>query len=127
MSTRESGKDGTVKIGATAVALVTGWDVDFETNVYESANNETAGYKAATAGVKRVSGRIKGEWNSAAALTITSGTAATLLLYLNASEFFTIPAVVKKLHVEVDVNDGNVTLYDAEFVGNGAWTEPTLT
>lgn len=124
---RESGKDGTVKISSTAVALVTKWVADFVAFVYESANNESGGFKVATAGVKSVSGTISGEWNSSAALTITAGTAATLLLYLNATEFFSVPAVVKKLHVEVDINDGAVTLYESEFVGNGAWAEPSLT
>jgi hypothetical protein len=123
----ESGKDGKVLIGVTAVANITGWEFDKEAHTSRYASSETAGYKATVPGVKMGAGTIEFKWNSAAAMTITEGTSATLLLHLNATELFTVPAIIKNFRVKVDVDNGDVTGGSATFETNGAWTEPTLT
>lgn len=122
----ESGKDGKVLIGATPVANITGWEFDKECHTDRYNSSETAGYKGTVAGVKMGQGSIEFKWNSAAAMTITEGTSATLLLHLNATEMFTVPAIIKNFRVKCDINDGAITGGTANFETNGAWTEPTL-
>lgn len=122
----ESGKLGTVKIGSTAVADITHWEFDKEAYASRYASNSTGGFKATVAGVKMGRGQIEGKWDSSAASPIVEGTAATLLLYLNDTEFFSVPAIVRRFKLVVDIDNGEVTGFTADFETNGAWTEPTL-
>lgn len=122
----ESGKDGKILIGATPVANITEWTFDKEVHTDRYNSSETAGFKGTVAGVKSGSGTISFKWNSAAAMTITEGTSATLLLHLNATELFTVPSIIKNFRVRCDINDGSITGGTADFESNGAWTEPTL-
>src|SRR5688500_10666420 len=123
----ESGKNGTVKIGATPIADVTRWTFDKEALTSRYASNSTAGFKATVAGVKQGSGQIEAKWDSAAASPITEGTSVTLLLFLNVTENFSVPAIIKNFKLLVDIDNGEVTGFTADFETNGAWTEPTLT
>lgn len=121
----ETGKNGTVKIGAVAVALVTGWEFDKSAETDQFGSNESAGYKSALAGTGHGRGMIRGKLNTAAAMTVLEGTAATLLLYVNATEFYSVPAIIQNFKATVDIDIGKATTYEATFVTNGAWTEPT--
>lgn len=122
----ESGKDGKILIGATPIAEIKKWTLDKKAHVSRWGSSSSAGYKKAVAGVKEGSGSIEFVWDAAAASPIAEGTSATLLLYLNASEFYSVPAIIENFKLAVDMNDGPVTEASADFVNNGAWTEPTL-
>ena len=65
-------------------------------------------------------------WDGAAASPIIDGTGATLQLFTNSGESYSVPAIIKSFELTVDINDGMANRFTAEFVGNGAWTEPTL-
>lgn len=122
----ESGKDGKILIGATPIADIVGWTFDKTANVDQFGSSSGAGFAKAVAGTKRGSGTITKKWDASAVSAIVEGTSATLLLYLNATEFYTVPAIIGQFSIGVDIDTGNATSATANFVTNGAWTEPTL-
>lgn len=123
----ESGKDGKILIGATPIADITSWELDKEVRTSRYASSSTGGFKKTVAGVKQGHGTIEFKWDSALASPIVEGTSVTLKLYLNTSEFFTVPAIIRSFRVKVDIDTGDVTSGVSQFETDGAWTEPTLT
>lgn len=127
MSTQPiSGKSGKVLIGATAVAEVTKWRFDKEAFARRYASSATGGFKRTLSGVQSGSGTIEFKFDMTAASPLVQGAAVTLLLYLDASHFYSVPAVVTGVKVEVDIDGGDVIGGVAAFDTDGPWTEPTL-
>lgn len=124
--TIDSGKDGAVKISTNSVGEITDWEFEKETLTEQFATSESGGYARATAGSKRGRGTIVGKLDSLAVSTILDGTSATLLLYTNATEKYTVPAIINNFRVKVNIDTGAANSFTATFVTNGAWTEPTL-
>lgn len=126
MSQPISGKSGFVKIGATVVAEVTKWTFTKQARSSRYASSATGGFKRSLPGVKSGSGEIQFKFDMAAASPLVEGAAVTLLLYLDATHCYTVPAVVTQLQVEVDIDSGDAIGGAARFDTDGAWTEPTL-
>lgn len=126
MPTPESGSAGKVLIGATSVGDVMNWELTKEVVTTRYASSETAGYKKSIVGVRSASGTIAGLWDASLVSSIIDGTSATLKLHLNATELYTVPAVISNFRLAVDINDGTATSFTASYQNNGAWTEPTL-
>ncbi len=130
-ATVESGKDGLIKIGANTLGFITRWSFTKSAVTTRFGSSNVPGYKATVAGVKEGSGSIDykldvaGTVSTAPQTALLEGTAVTLLLYTNATEFFTVPAVIKSNAVMCDIDDGTATGGSATFETNGAWTEPT--
>ncbi len=122
----ESGKDGKVLIGATPIADITRWEFNKEALTSRYASSSTGGFKKTVPGVKAGSGTIEFKWDGAAASPIVEGASATLKLYTNSSEFFSVPAVIRSFRLKVDIDTGEVNAGVAAFESDGAWTEPTL-
>jgi hypothetical protein len=122
----ESGKDGKVFIGTAAVADVTSWEFEKDAHTTRYASSSTGGFKKTVPGVKMGAGAVELKWDSTAASPLAEGSSVTLKLYLNATEFFTVPAVITKFRVKVDIDSGEVTAAHAQFETDGAWTEPSL-
>ena len=122
----ESGKDGKVLIGGTPVADITRWEFHKTAGVRKYASSSTAGFRKAVAGVKDGQGTIEFKWDAGAASPLVEGSGVTLLLYTNASEFFSVPAVIDNFRLSVDIDSGDISSVTATFETNGAWTEPTL-
>lgn len=124
--TIDSGKDGSVKIASASVGEILKWTFRKESNVRQFATSESSGSARAVAGSKRGSGSIEGKLDSLAVSPIIEGTSATLLLYTNGTEKYTVPAIIQNFSVMVDIDTGEPNSFTADFVTNGAWTEPTL-
>jgi hypothetical protein len=122
----ESGKDGKILIGSTPIADITRWTLAKSAHLGRYASSSSPGFKKSVSGVKSASGTIEFKWDSAAPSPITEGTAVTLKLHTNATEFFTVPAVIEEFRLEVDIDTGEVTAGTARYSSDGAWTEPTL-
>ena len=122
----ESGKDGKILIGAAPIADITSWEFDKEVHTTRYGSSSSAGFKKTVPGVKQGQGNIEFKWDAGAASPIVEGVSATLLLHLNATEKFTVPAIIKNFRVKVDIDSGEVTAGSATFETDGAWTEPTL-
>ena len=127
MATPLSGKDGTVKIATTAVALITHWTLEKSVNTDRFADNESAGYKRTIAGVRHARGTVRGKLDTAAASTILEGTSSVVLdLYVNATEFYRVTSIMSNFKVgEVDINDGPAIPFEATFESTGSFAEPT--
>lgn len=123
-----SGKDGTVKIGSTDVCEIRNWKFNPKSNNPKYASNKTSGYKRTVAGVKEATGSMSGAWDNANDFlaVVDVGTDVTLKLYTNTTKFFSVPAVIDDVSVNVDVDNGEIVGWDANFSSNGAWTNPTL-
>lgn len=120
-----SGKDGDVKISTTQIAEITKWDFKPQAKNVSYISNKTAGYEATVAGPKSGKGNMTGVWDPANPATgvIDVGTAVTLLLYINATQFYSVPAVIDQLGTGID-RAGNIVEWTASFTANGAWTNP---
>ncbi len=126
MSQPISGKSGFVKIGDDAVAEVTRWSFAKQAHSSRYASSSTGGFTRSIPGVKSGSGEIEFAFDIAAAGPLVEGAAVTLQLYLDATHFYSVPAIVTGLEVEVDIDSGAVIAGTARFDTDGAWTEPDL-
>ena len=126
MSQPISGKSGFVKIGDDPVAEVTKWTFTKQANSSRYASSSSGGFKRSVPGVKSGSGEIEFKFDIAEASPLVEGAAVTLLLYLDAAHFYSVPAIVTRLEVEVDIDSGDVIGGSAHFETDGAWTEPVL-
>jgi hypothetical protein len=57
---------------------------------------------------------------------LVEGAAVTLLLYLDATHFYSVPAIITRVEVEVNIDSGDVIGGTANFDTDGAWDEPTF-
>lgn len=121
-----SGKDGTVKIASTDIYEIRNWKFNPKSNNPKYASNRTSGYKRTVAGVKEGSGSMSGAWDHTNDFlaVVNVGTSATLKLYTDATHFFSVPSVIDDVSVNVDVDNGEIVSWDANFSANGAWTNP---
>ena len=54
------------------------------------------------------------------------GSSVTLLLYLDGSRFYSVPAVIDSIKMSVEIDRGDLIGGAAEFSTDGAWTKPTF-
>jgi hypothetical protein len=122
-----SGKNGKVMIGATALAEITDWTFQASSNNPAYASSSTGGFRKRVAGVKDGSGMIGFKLDPANPITnnFDEGSSVTLLLYLDATRFYSVPAVIDSIHLAVDISSGDVLGGVANFSADGAWTKPT--
>lgn len=118
-----SGKHGTVKIGSSDVRELTNWSGSFNPNNQAWNSNQTGGAKRRIAGVLDSSGSMAGKfdesdpiWNS-----FEEGDEVTLHLYVcqNPPRYRVQPAVIGEVQYEVDIDDGAIVGWTANWEGNG--------
>jgi len=126
MSEPISGKDGKVLAGSAVVAEVTRWRFQKDAATRRYASNATGGSKRSLPGVQSGGGTIEFKFDLSAPSPVAQGTAVTLLLYLDATHFYSVPAVVKTVKLLVDIDTGEAIGGTTEFETDGPWTEPTL-
>ena len=126
MSQPISGKSGFVKVGDSTVAEVTKWSFIKQAASSRYASSSTGGFKRSIAGVKSGSGQIEFKFDMAADSPLVEGAAVTLLLYLDATHFYSVPAIVTRVEVEVNIDSGDVIAGATNFDTDGAWDEPTF-
>jgi hypothetical protein len=119
-----SGTSGSVKIGSTVVAAVTRWTFDARVQRVRYAANDSGGFVRTAAGAKQGSGTVEGLWNASAASPLAVGTPVTLLLHFTPERFYTVPVVICRQQVAVEISRGDVISFAAEFETDGPWTEP---
>lgn len=122
-----SGKNGKVMIGATPLAEITDWTFHASSHNPAYASSSTGGYRKRVAGVKDGSGHIGFKLDPDSPITnnFDEGSSVTLLLHLDATRYYSVPAVIDALQLAVDVSSGDVLGGMAMFSVNGAWTKPT--
>ena len=90
------------------------------------ASNATGGCKRTLPGVQSGVGMIEFKWDTAAASPLSQGAAVTLLLYLDATHYYSVPAVVTTIKLLIDIDTGQPIGGAADFETDGPWTEPTF-
>jgi hypothetical protein len=122
-----SGKDGKVLIGSTPLAEITDWTFHTTSVNHAYASSSTGGYRQRVPGVKDAAGNIGFKLDPTNPITddFDEGSAVTLLLYLDATHFYTVPAVIDTIQLAVDISSGDVLGGTAMFSASGAWTKPS--
>jgi hypothetical protein len=115
-----------VKIGDATVAEVTKWSFIKQAASSRYASSSTGGFKRSIAGVKSGNGQIEFKFDMAADSPLAEGAAVTLLLYLDVTHFYSVPAIITRVEVEVNIDTGDVIAGAANFDTDGAWEELTL-
>lgn len=102
------------------------WSRSVVSNAYASCS--TSGFKKRLPGVKDHSGSIGGLFDEAAPPEdyFDEGDLVTLLLFVNSTDHYIVPAMIEELSVEADNNEGDLIPWDATFGGNGAWSSSGL-
>ena len=123
----ETGDDGKVLIGGTPLADITAWSLEATSRAVSYASSASGGYRRRLPGVKEGRGRITFKLDVSNPLTnqFDQGSSVTLLLYLDATRFYSMPAVIDSVQIEVDIDGGELIGGQAEFTANGPWTKPT--
>jgi len=121
-----SGKDGDIKIGATAISEIKAWTFNPKSTNPRYASGATGGYKRTVAGVKEGSGTMTGVYSNASPhiAVIDVGTSVTLKLYLDTTHFFSVPSVIDDYKMNVDIDSGEIVGWEGAFSTDGAWTNP---
>jgi hypothetical protein len=123
----QTGDDGKVLIGGTELAEITAWTFETTSRGVAYASSATGGYRKRTSGVKEGRGKIEFKLNMADPLTnhLDEGSQVTLLLHVDDTRFYSVPAVIDALKMHVDIDRGELIGGTAEFSTNGAWTKPS--
>jgi hypothetical protein len=123
-----SGKDGKVLSGSTTLADITLWQLTTSAKNVAFASSATGGYKRRFPGVKDARGKFTFRLNAGDAITtqLDVGDSATLKLYVDATNFFSVPAVIDVVELTTDISTGKVVGGAVEFSADGAWTEPSF-
>ena len=119
-----SGKDGTLYIGAAEITPVSNWRLSITSNNPDYAANDTGGWKKRAAGVRDCSGSFDVKVDDSGNCPVAEGDAATLKLHVDdtGSNYYEVPAIVDRIEVDVDINEGRIVSYAVDFSGNGAIT-----
>lgn len=122
-----TGDDGKVLIGATPLADITAWSLTTRAAAKSYASSATGGYRKSVTGAKHGQGRISFLLDSADPITndFDVGSQVTLLLYFDDTRFYSVPAVIEALRLNVEIDAGKLVGGDAEFVTSGAWSKPS--
>lgn len=122
-----SGQYGSIKIGSSNLTECMFWSFDRSVADHAYASCATGGYKKRVAGTKDGTGNLKGEQDPTDPIEnyFVEGSSVTLRLYYTAAKFYSVPAMITRLHVENDIDDGAIVPWEADFGINGAHTLPT--
>jgi len=123
-----SGKDGKLFVDSTELADITRWRFKTVAKNVAYASSATGGFRRRLKGVKDGSGSLQFKLNATDPLTeqFDEGDQITLKLYVDATHFFTVPAVIDAIETVTEIEDGNVVGGTVEFSTDGAWTEPNF-
>lgn len=125
--TAVSGQYGKITIGSSNLTECMGWSFDRSVADHPYASCATNGYKKRVAGTKDGTGSLNGMQDPADPIEnyFVEGSQVTLRLYYTAAKFYSVPAQINRLGIEVDIDDGAPVPWTADFGANGAWTLPT--
>jgi len=120
-----SGQYGKIMLGSSNLVECTGWTWDRNVASHAYASCATAGYKKRVAGTKDSTGTASGIYDPADQIDdlIDIGDLVSLLLYVTAIKYYTVPSLVVSVGLEVDVEEGEIIRWELGFEGNGSWTE----
>ena len=119
-----SGKTGTLLIGSTAVTPVTQWKLTVTSHNLDYAANDTAGWKQRVPGLRDSNGSFEVAADEAGHCPVAEGDVVTLGLNVDSSgnNYYTVPAIIDHIEVDVDLRTDKIVAYAIKFSGNGPVT-----
>ena len=126
-----TGCNGKVLVGASTVAIINSWSFNPTVNIDKFGHSGSGCWKDAVAGTKDGSGSFDAKLDTADEFydVFEVGDAVTLKLYITATLFYTVQALIEGYTIEVDIDDGNATTVSVDFQAKGnsttaAWVKP---
>jgi hypothetical protein len=98
-----SGKDGTIKVGATELNNIEGWTLDIGGNTPNFVSNSTSGWNTRIAGAKDATGTFDYVLASDETMPFQMHATMTLILHVDGSDsaYWTVPAIITDVPSEV--------------------------
>ena len=123
-----SGQDGKIIADSVEVANITRWKFETKSNTLAYASSATGGFRERLPGVRHGSGTVLFVLSDAAPVPdqLADGDQVTLKLYVDADSFYSVPAVIETLSLDVNVDTGNPVDGQFKFATAGAWTLPNF-
>lgn len=121
-----AGKSGSFKIGAVTVANLSNWKLDIESELKETTNFGSNGWKEYLATLKSFSGSVEGDWNVSGDTTgqkalqdaLLGGTTVSGIFSVDGTHNYTGTVFVKKISASDAVDDK--VKFSADLQGTGA-------
>lgn len=116
-----SGQYADIKVGSTSLVEATRWEMDESVVEHAYASQATGGYKARVVGPKDKTGTLEGIFDPANPIhsQIAPGDQVTLLLYVTASKYHSIPAKILTLNHGAQIEEGDPLRWTASWGLNG--------
>lgn len=101
-----SGKDGTIKIGATELNNIEGWTLDIGGNTPNFATNSTGGWNTRVPGAKDGTGTFEYVLDTAETMPFAMHATMTLILQVDGSDtaYWTCPAIITDVPNDVQLS-----------------------
>lgn len=121
-----SGTFGDAKLGGVQISELCKWSANPKANITAYASNKTGGFKWRVAGVKDMTGSMEGKYDPATPIMaqIDVGSVVALRLYLTATGFYALNAMIENLKLNVDLDSGEPVSWSADWGSVGPWTNP---
>jgi hypothetical protein len=121
-----TGDDGKVLIGGTPLADISAWSLEMRAATKSYASSATGGYRKQVIGSRHGAGTVRFLLDPADPITdkLDKGAAVTLKLYLDDTRFFSVPAIIAAVRLNIEIDEGKLVGGEAEFVTQGEWAKP---
>lgn len=122
-----TGDEGKVLSDGTQIADITGWMFRTSVSARRYSSSATAGHERQLAGAASGRGSFTFQLDLANPITdeLEEGSHLTLRLHVDASRYYSVPALIESLQIDVNVDDDAMVGGRAEFAADGAWTKPS--
>lgn len=125
MANHLSGKNGTAKKGATAVAELAMWNMDVEVPINARGTNSSGGWKKTSSGTKHAKGKLKFAVVDGAQEEIVPGEQYDMEFHMDdsGSNYYSGNVTIGNLSgLEVDMDEGKDISSEFTWEANGALT-----
>jgi len=129
MADAKSGKLGKVTMGASDFAHVRNWRFNMTSNNKKYASTSTGGHEKTTKGAfgGSVSFDLVLDHDDRIEERIKVGDQVTLLLYTDATNYYSVPVRIASMDNELQIEEGEPPGISVEADCHGAWTYPDST
>ena len=125
----QSGREASIQMdtgGGTFENIIdcSRWTMTRKVKVYPYASCSTNGNTARITGTRDATGTLEGYTDDALHIStfIQEGDAVALRLYLNAVNFWDVPAVITEVSEEANVEEGSILKWTASWEADGTYT-----
>ena len=123
-----SGQGGNVLADDSAVANIMRWTFITKSGGVSYASSASGGFRNRLPGVRYGSGKVKFAQDTASPIQtqLAEGDNVTLKLYVDADNFYSVPAVIETLTLDTDIDSDDLIGGEFTFDTTGPWTPPSF-